>query len=108
MKKNILISILAILILIAPLAVVTANALATPCQYDETFLGELTNKHTRLKSITEEKIVLIGGSSLAFGLDSKKLEEYVGKPVVNYGLYATIGTKAMLDMSKNYINKAIL
>lgn len=105
MKKNILISILAILILITPLAVVTANALATPCQYDETFLGELTNKHTRLKSITEEKIVLIGGSSLAFGLDSKKLEEYLGKPVVNYGLYATIGTKAMLDMSKNYINK---
>lgn len=104
MKKNILISILAILILITPLAVVTANALATPCQYDETFLGELTNKHTRLKSITEEKIVLIGGSSLAFGLDSKKLEEYVGKPVVNYGLYATIGTKAMLDMSQRYIN----
>lgn len=105
MKKTILISILAILILVTPLAIVTTTALATPCQYDETFLGELTNKHTRLKSITEEKIVLIGGSSLAFGLDSAKLQEYVGMPVVNYGLYATIGTKAMLDMSRNYINK---
>ena len=104
MKKTIIISILVILLLIAPLGVITATALTTPCQYDETFLGELTEKHTRLQSINEEKIVLIGGSSLAFGLDSKKLEEYLGKPVINYGLYATIGTKAMLDMSRKHIN----
>jgi hypothetical protein len=87
------------------LGVITFAALATPCQYDQTFLGELADKHTRLKSIEDEKIVLIGGSSMAFGLDSKKMEEYLGKPVVNYGLYATIGTKAMLDMSQRYVNK---
>lgn len=102
--KKIIISILAILILITPLAVVTGFTFATPCQYDKTFLGELTFKHQRLASIKEEKIVLIGGSNLAFGLDSAKLEEYLKMPVVNYGLYATIGTKAMLDMSRNYIN----
>ena len=105
MKKNIIISILTILILIAPLCIVTATTLTAPCQYDKTFLAELTHKHERLKSINEEKIVLIGGSSLAFGLDSKKLEEYTGRPVVNYGLYATIGTKAMLDMSRSHINE---
>jgi hypothetical protein len=105
MKKNIIISILAIILLIAPIFVVTASVIVTPCQYDQTFLGELADKHNRLKSIKEEKIVLIGGSSMAFGLDSKKMEEYLGKPVVNYGLYATIGTKAMLDMSQRYVNK---
>lgn len=105
MKKTIIICILAILVLLLPLGVLTTAALTSPCQYDDTFLGELTYKHQRLKSIEEEKIVLIGGSSLAFGLDSKKLEEYLGKPVINYGLYATIGTKAMLDMSRSYINE---
>lgn len=105
MKKNILIFVLAIIILVTPIVCVTISALTSPCQYDQTFLGELKDKHTRLKSITEEKIVLIGGSNLAFGLDSKKLQEYVGKPIVNYGLYATIGTKAMLDMSRSHIKK---
>ncbi len=101
--KKILITILALIILISPLAIITISALTSPCQYDQTFLGELKDKHARLSSVKGEKIVLIGGSNLAFGLDSEKLEEYVGMPVVNYGLYATIGTKAMLDMSRPYI-----
>ena len=105
MKKTIIISILAILLLISPLAVLTVTTFTAPCQYDETFLGELKYKHERLSSIKEDKIVLIGGSNLAFGIDSAKLQEYVDMPVVNYGLYATIGTKAMLDMSRSYINK---
>ncbi len=103
--KKIIIFILAVLILIAPIVTVGIVTMIAPCQYDETFLGELKEKHARLASVDEEKIVLIGGSNLAFGLDSAKLEEYVGMPVVNYGLYATIGTKAMLDMSRSYIEK---
>lgn len=105
MKKNIIIFILAVLILVSPLALVTISTLTAPCQYDQTFLGELKDKHERLTSVKGEKLVLIGGSNLAFGLDSAKLEEYVGMPVVNYGLYATIGTKSMLDMSRFYIKK---
>lgn len=103
--KKIIIFILAIVILLAPISLVTVLTLTSPCQYDQTFLGELKEKHERLISLKEEKIVLIGGSNLAFGLDSAKLEEYVGMPVVNYGLYATIGTKAMLDMSRSYIGE---
>ncbi len=105
MKKSIIIFILAVLILVSPIALVTISALTSPCQYDQTFLAELKDKHARLTSIKEEKIVIIGGSNLAFGLDSAKLQEYVGMPVVNYGLYATIGTKSMLDMSRSYIEK---
>ncbi len=103
--KKVIIFILAVIILFAPIASVTVLALTSPCQYDQTFLGELKDKHARLTSLDEEKIVLIGGTNLAFGLDSAKLQEYVGMPVVNYGLYATIGTKAMLDMSRSHIKK---
>ena len=105
MKKTPIVCVLAAILLILPLAAVTVTAFTAPCQYDETFLAELKDKHARLGSVDTEKIVLIGGSNLAFGVDSAQLEEYVGMPVVNYGLYATIGTKAMLDMSRSYINK---
>ncbi len=105
MKKTIVVCLLAIIVLVAPLLTVAAAALTAPCQYDETFLAELQEKHARLASVESKKIVLIGGSNLAFGVDSAQLEEYVGMPVVNYGLYATIGTKAMLDMSRSYIDK---
>ncbi len=105
MKKNIFLCILAVIVLVSPLAAVAGTALATPCQYDATFLAELENKHERLKTAEGEKIVLIGGSNLAFGIDSARLEQYVGMPVVNYGLYATIGTKAMLDLSRSHIGK---
>ena len=57
MKKNILIFILAVILLFTPFVVVATSVFATPCQYDETFLGELKDKHTRLSSIKEEKIV---------------------------------------------------
>ncbi|MBO5020996.1 MAG: hypothetical protein J6D52_10070, partial [Clostridia bacterium] len=105
MRKTIIIFVLSVILLVSPIAVIFISSLTAPCQYDETFLGELTDKHTRLTSIKDDKIVLIGGSNLAFGIDSAKLEEYVGMPVVNYGLYATIGTKAMLDMSRSHIDE---
>jgi hypothetical protein len=33
------------------------------------------------------------------------MEEMLGMPVVNFGLYATLGTKLMLDLSREYINE---
>lgn len=105
MKKTICLCLLAVIVLVLPFVAVAGVVLSTPCQYDETFLAELENKHARLSTMESEKLVLIGGSNLAFGIDSKKLEQYVGMPVVNYGLYATIGTKAMLDLSRSHIGK---
>ncbi len=76
-----------------------------PAQYSHTFLGELSDKYTRLKEINAPKIIVVGGSSVAFGLDSELLGEHMGMPVVNFGLYASLGTKIMLDLSRANINK---
>ncbi len=104
--KKMKISFIAIaLVILIPVITLAAVCLATPSQYGETFLGELSEKYDRLISVEGEKIVLIGGSSLAFGLDSKTMEEYLGRPVVNFGLYATLGTKVMLDLSKSGIER---
>ena len=92
---------LAFLIPFATLAVVT---FLVPV-YDDTFVGELGHKYDLLCSTDDEKIVVIGGSSVAFGLDSDLIEEKLGKKVVNFGLYADLGTKIMLDLSRANINE---
>ncbi|WP_375559328.1 hypothetical protein ACE193_16525 [Bernardetia sp. OM2101] len=62
-------------------------------------------KRERLKSITSPKIVFIGGSSIAFGLDSKIIEEQLGYPVVNMGLHAEIGLHYMVLETLPYLKK---
>lgn len=79
--------------------------LSVPPQYNHTFMGELSDKYTRLYSIQSPKIIVIGGSNVAFGLDSQELEKYTGYPVVNLGLYATLGTKVMMDLSKEALEE---
>ncbi len=90
---------------IIPAIALLSVGLIAPAQYGLTFLGALAPKYERLTTIEEPKIILVGGSSTAFGLDSALLEETVGMPVVNFGLYATLGTKLMLDLSRAGINE---
>ncbi len=104
MKKFIAI-VIAVLLLLTPILFVGVTAFALPAQYENTFLGGLSDKYARLTSIDSPKIVVIGGSSVAFGLNSQKLEELTGMPVVNFGLYATLGTKCMIDLAKANIGE---
>lgn len=103
--KIIVSAIIALLIIILPFITVITVAIATPPQYSNTFVGELSDKFDRLNEIDEPKIVLVGGSALAFGVDSKIIEKYTEMPVVNFGLYAALGTKLMLDLSRSGINR---
>ncbi len=99
MKMRTILIVAAVAAIIVPLAALCLAAFATPPVYSETFVGELDEKYERLTSIKEPKIVLVGGSSLVFGVDSGMIERYVGMPVVNFGLYAALGTKIMMDLS---------
>ncbi len=103
--KTIIKVIAAILVIILPFAAVPTVALTLPGQYGESFTSALCDKVDRLAEIDEPKIVIVGGSSVAFGLDSALIERYTGMPVVNFGVYAALGTKVMLDLSSDYINE---
>ncbi len=109
MKKRLIRVILTVLLaavcLALPFAATAGAVMTAPVQYDDTFLAGLADKVELLKTVGSPRIVLIGGSSLVFGLDSALLESYTGMPVVDFGLYATIGTKAMLDLSRPYIRE---
>ncbi|MCI8518429.1 MAG: pre-16S rRNA-processing nuclease YqgF [Hungatella sp.] len=56
-------------------------------QYSGGYNGALVDKVERLKSIRGAKMVLIGNSNVSFGMDSRKLEQAFGMPVVNMGLH---------------------
>ncbi len=87
-------------LLIIPAGLLAA-ALGTPAQYDETFLGALRDKCALLARDGEcPRIIIAGGSGAAFGQDSELLESFVpGYDVVNFGMYAGLGTAVMLDLA---------
>lgn len=53
-------------------------------------------KHERLSSLKSPKIVLTGGSNLAFGIDSPMIEQATGLPVVNMGMDGYLGVEFLL------------
>ena len=105
MKKVILRCLLILLALLLPASAVVSIGFLLPPQFENTFLGELSDKYDRLYSIDQPKIILLGGSSVAFGYDTKLMEERLGKPVVNFGLYASLGTKVMMDLAADAIRE---
>lgn len=77
-----------------------------PAQYGETFMGELKHKVRLLRETEGKRIILVGGSSVAFGIDSALLEQHFPDyRVVNFGMYAALGTTVMLDLSEPYIRE---
>lgn len=92
-------------VFLLPFIMVGAIIFATPPVYDDTFVGELQEKYERLKGIEERKIVVVGGSSVAFGLDSEMMESELGCKTVNFGLYADLGTKLMMDLSRSQVHE---
>ena len=58
-----------------------------------------------LEETESPRIIFVGGSNLAFGLDSQRIKDSLGINVVNYGLHAGIGLKFMIDDVATYIQK---
>ena len=92
-----------ILAIVAPFLLMFSVAFLSSPEFDGSYAGALDEKLDRLYSIEREKIVIIGGSSAAFAYDSEMIEKYLDMPVVNMGLYAALGTKVMLDLSRDAI-----
>ena len=81
-------------------------AFGLPPQYGETFLGALPDKVAYLAQADTGKprLIIVGGSSVAFGLRSDLLEdEFKTYSVVNMGMYAGLGSTVMLDITAQYL-----
>ncbi len=60
------------------------------------YLGAAIDKHNRLAQQPAPRVVFVGGSNLAFGLDSAEIERSLGYGVVNMGLDLSLGLDFML------------
>lgn len=106
MKKKITIICVTIVLLLSIPGTLLVWGFALPVQYGDTFLGELKHKVSRLEEAPGPRIILMGGSGAAFGVDSALMEqELTGYTVVNFGMYAALGTTVMLDLSEPFIRE---
>ncbi|MEK6702228.1 MAG: hypothetical protein AABZ53_08190, partial [Planctomycetota bacterium] len=67
------------------------------------FLASVVEKHARADSIAAPRILFVGGSNLAFGLDSLTIERATGIPTVNLGLHAALGMEFMLCEARGVV-----
>ena len=74
-------------------------------KYENVFTAALADKYDRLTDINEQKIVFVGGSSLPFGLRCDLIEKELGVKAVDLGVYASLGTKAMMEISLANLNR---
>ncbi|MBR2766405.1 MAG: hypothetical protein IKE03_10555, partial [Blautia sp.] len=108
MKKRLFPAAALCILLLFP-AAFPAGAFLIPCQYNETFTGELKYKYDRLRELPGKRIILVGGSAAAFGVDSGLLEDaFEGYTAVNFGMYAALGTKVMLDLCEPHLHEGDL
>lgn len=60
-------------------------------------------KFSKLQSIQSNKIVIVGGSNVNFGIDSDIMEVSLGIPVVNMGLHAGLNTFNIINPIRPYL-----
>ena len=108
--KKILRILIVFILVITPFLVLFSFDITIKNEYSEFYYAELSNMYDRLKKTEGKKIIIIGNSNVSFGVESRMFEELIADSdssysVVNFGLYGAIGTKAMLDLAKNYVKK---
>ena len=71
--------------------------------FENSYIAATIDKHERLRGTPSPRLILVGGSNLAFGIKSKSLEEQTGRPIVNMGLHCGFGIDFMLREVENEI-----
>ena len=105
MKKGWRLLLAVLLVLMLPVGVLIRGWML-PAFYGDTYYSVLARMHERLETAEGKKIVLVGGSNVAFGLNGRMLEQLLAEQgyeytVCPFGLYAAVGTGAMLDLSRD-------
>ena len=75
---------------------------------DENYFASIVDKHRFAQSIQKPKIILVGGSNLAFGIASDSIEKKMNRPIVNLGLYVGFGLDFILQDALHEVKKGDL
>jgi hypothetical protein len=69
------------------------------------YIAAIKDKHKILERTPSPRIIFIGGSNLAYGLDSRLIQEKLGYNVVNMGLHAMLGIRYLVNEIKSNIKE---
>ena len=69
------------------------------------YLAASIDRHARAADLDAPRVVFMGNSNLAFGLDSEYLERELGRPVVNLGLHGALGLNFIVEETLSVIEK---
>ena len=61
------------------------------------YMYEYRNKLERLDTLSEPRLILVGGSNLAFSIDSEMITDSLNINVANMGLHGSMGLRYMLS-----------
>lgn len=101
--KKILLFLLIICILLT--GIVLFDFFVIGSQYELGYDSAIIDKTERLKNINEPKIILVGNSNVAFGINSEIIEKELKMPVVNLGLHGDMCNFFHENIAKLNINK---
>jgi hypothetical protein len=86
----------------AAYAAAAALALVVPEDGDYQYAAVI--QLAKLQEPAPKKIVLVGGSNLAFGIDSPSIEAATGCPVANMGINGYLGVRYMLRQAESNVH----
>lgn len=68
------------------------------------YFSAIVDKANRLESVDGPKLIITGGSNVAFGVDSRRIGEALGREAINLGLHAGLGLDFCLNVVKEDLN----
>lgn len=68
-------------------------------------MGAFDDKIELLKNHDQPSIILLGGSNVAFGISSPRLNQHFNRPVINTGLQGALGLDLYLNLARQYARK---
>lgn len=89
------------LVVVLVAVAITAIFIATPPDDKHLYQASLL-KSKLLQDTPSPRIIIVGGSNVAFGIDSELMEQELGIPVINDGLHVALGI-APLNEIKDYL-----
>lgn len=69
------------------------------------YLCEYSHKINLLETTSQPRMIFVGGSNIAFGIDSKAISDSLNINVVNFGLHGGIGIRIPLEDCLHYVHK---
>ena len=73
---------------------------ALPYEYDRSYYAVMRDKYFHNLNRTEPELIFVGGSNLAFGLETKQISQTLDVPAYNFGFHAGLKRDFFLNALK--------